>query len=116
MCIRDSLGLVEMRRIAHERRDGRHRPRAQVHLGVAGLRQRAVEVLGNAAARDVRKCAHGAGARVQHGTHGLHVDARGHQKRVLQAGAAQLLALDAQLVVGLALHAHLCLLYTSRCV
>ncbi len=69
--------------------------------------QRAVQVLGDAAARDVRQRAHGAGAGVQHGAHGLHVDARGREQRVLQAGAVQLLALEAQLVVGLALHAHL---------
>ena len=101
------LRLVEVRGAAHEPRDGRHGPRAQIHLGVAGLRQRAVQVLGDAAARDVRQRAHGAGAGVQHGAHGLHVDARGREQGVLQARAVQLLALEAQLVVGLALHAHL---------
>ena len=41
----ERLGLVEMRRIAHERRDGRHRPRAQVDLGGAWSAQAALDYM-----------------------------------------------------------------------
>ena len=77
--------------------DRRHIPgkraiRRAIDHGVHVCGERAVEVLGDAAAGDVRDGVHRALAgAAQHLEHRLHIDARGSKQRVGQALAAQLL-------------------------
>ena len=99
--------LIEMSRTAHERDNRWHAPGSHMKLCVHVFGKRTIQVLSNAATRNVGQRANGAGELAQDGANRLHVDAGGLEQRIEHALAAQRLLRHTQLIERLTVGNHL---------